>query len=63
MTFGEAMDLVADGKRVTKQEWGNTETYLCLDGGFLKIFRADDKEGKALMVSEGDLLGTDWMEI
>lgn len=63
MTFGEAMDLVADGRRVTKQEWSNTETYLCLDGGFLKIFKGSTDEGKVLMVSEGDLIGADWMEI
>ena len=63
MTFGEAMERVAAGARVTKQEWGNTAIYLQAAGGFLKIFKPDAKEGKALLVSEGDLLGRDWMEI
>lgn len=63
MTFPEAMALVIEGKRVTKMEWGNTETYLCLDSGFLKIFKGNPSVGSTLLVSEGDMLGIDWMEI
>ena len=63
MTFPEAMALVIAGKCVTKMEWGNAETYVCLDGGFLKIFKGNPSVGSTLLVSEGDMLGIDWMEI
>lgn len=62
MTFGEAMELVAEGKRVTKAEWGNTGIFLELKDGYLKIVKGD-KPGDVLLVSEGDLIGKDWMEI
>jgi hypothetical protein len=63
MTFPEAMAMVIEGKRVTRMEWGNTETHLRLDGGFLKIFKGDPSVGSALLVSDGDMFGIDWMEI
>lgn len=65
MTFGEAMKEVVDGKRVTKLEWERIDEYVFLKDGFLCNHHAGQPEDRIhrLMVSEGDLIGKDWMVI
>lgn len=65
MTFSEAMEEVVAGKKVTKLEWERIDTYVFLKDSFLCIHNAGQKEDKVqrLMVSEGDLIGKDWMVI
>lgn len=65
MTFGEAMEEVVDGKMVTKLEWERVNEYVFLEDGYLCIHHAADKEDKIhrLMVSEGDMIGKDWMVV
>lgn len=65
MTFSEAMAEVVDGKKVTKLEWERVDEYVFLKDGFLCIHHTGQKEDKIhrLMVSEGDLIGKDWMII
>lgn len=58
-TFGEAMELVKDGKKITKLEWGTNEEYGFLKDGYLMIFRSN--KFFIWQVSDGDLLGTDWV--
>lgn len=60
MNFPDAIRAVIDGHQVTKQEWQNPGIYVYRNDGFLKIHKADGSE-HALMVSDGDLLGTDWL--
>ena len=62
MTFPEALNKVIDGKKVTKTEWNNDKIYVLLKDGFLMI-RKDDGKFYQLIVSEADLIGTDWIEI
>ena len=61
MTFPEAMSAVLMGTKVTKLEWGNDKIYLFLDGT-LNIMK-EDGTVNTLIVSDGDMLGTDWVVV
>ena len=61
MTFGQAMQEVAIGKRVRRLEWAQKETYLALNNNQLSIFKPEDKNLHPLIVSLGDILGDDWV--
>ena len=65
MTFGEAMDEVVAGNKVTRLEWERINEYVYIKDGFLVIHHYADPEDKIhrLMVSDGDLTGKDWMII
>jgi len=65
MNFGEALEEVVKGKHVTKMEWKRPSEYILLKDGFLSIYRTGEKSGEfhRLMVSHGDLIGTDWQII
>ena len=65
MTFGEAMDEVVDGNKVTRLEWERVNEYVFLKDGFLCIHHTADSEDilHRLMVSDGDLTAKDWMVI
>jgi hypothetical protein len=65
MTFPDALKAVISGKKVTKLEWERVNEYLVLKDGFLMIHHHADKDDvfHRLMVSEGDLVGKDWMII
>ena len=58
MDFPEAMQAVIDGGHVTKIEWADEEIYIFLDD-YLYI----SQEGKTntLIISLGDMIGTDWV--
>ena len=60
--FSEAMRVVAQGKKVTKLEWKDDHVYLFLKNGRLKIHKADNSEPD-LIVTDGDMLGTDFVVI
>ena len=59
MTFPEAMAEVIKGKHVTKLEWGTDKIQLFLTD-FLYI-QKEDGEIAPLLVSSGDMIGTDWI--
>ena len=61
MTFPEAMSAVLAGKKVTKLEWGNEKIYLFLDKT-LNIMK-EDGAINTLIVSDGDMLGMDWVTV
>lgn len=61
LTFPDAMREVINGKKVTKLEWATSEVFLQLKDGFLKIYR--DSKYYDLIVSEGDMIGTDWVVV
>lgn len=61
MDFMAALKVVIDGGRVTRLEWDNQGTYMFLWGGFLSIHQ--DGKTSRLLVSDGDLLGTDWVKV
>ena len=64
-TFQEAVTHVLLGHALTRAEWKNPMEYILLKDGFLCIHHSADPKERTyrLMVSEGDMVGTDWMII
>ena len=62
MDFPEALYSVIAGGKITKLEWGNPEIYLVMNGGFLMLRKADGSLHR-LIISDGDLLGLDWVAV
>lgn len=60
MDFPNALREVIDGRKVTRLGWGNKDVYVFLRDGFLSIRKADGTFSR-LLVSDGDLLGLDWV--
>jgi len=60
MDFPDALREVIKGNKITKLEWANTNFYLILQEGYLRIHKDDDKFYN-LIVTDGDLLGKDWI--
>jgi len=61
MDFPEALRVVIEGKKITKLDWENRDTYISLRGGFLSLYQ--DGKWHRLLVSDGDLLGQDWVTV
>ena len=61
MSFPDAMKEVIKGNRVTKLEWNDEGTYLYLQG-HLRIRFSDDRDTD-LIISDGDMIGLDWVVI
>jgi hypothetical protein len=59
LNFPEAIKAIMSGKSVTRKEWGNADIFIFLGDGFLQIQKEDNSVHR-LIVSEGDMLGTDW---
>ena len=60
-TFSDSIPLLLAGKRLTRLEWNDPAIYLVMRDAKLMIFDTNDKMLHPLAVSEGDLLGTDWV--
>ena len=60
MDFPTAIAEVIVGKKITKKEWSDPAIYGILKDGFLMLHKADDKLYQ-WVISEGDLLGTDYV--
>ena len=58
--FYEALKKVGQGRKITKLEWDNIQIYGLLQHGTLMIHKADNKIYQWIL-SEGDLIGTDWI--
>jgi hypothetical protein len=62
MNFSSAIREIIEGKKVTKLEWNDQAIYIFLGEGLLKIKKADGVVA-SLLVSEADMVGTDWIVI
>ena len=60
MGFGSAMAEVLKDKRVRRQEWEDKDVYLCLVQEQLMIYKTEDKLYHPLIITAGDIAGTDW---
>lgn len=60
LTFYDAIREVANGKRITKLEWGNNLYYGLLKDGVLVLHKPDGID-YPWTISDGDILGTDWV--
>lgn len=59
LDFFDALRAVVDGEHITRVEWGNEDNYGFLDVNTLRIMLDGTKH--SWIVSEGDLIGTDWI--
>ena len=59
LTFPQAMEAVIDGKKVTKKEWDDVDSYVILKDGFL-IIHLNGKDHK-WEVREVDMVGEDYI--
>lgn len=59
LSFYDALAEVLKGKKITKAEWGNADIYGVIDGQILKLVK-EDGEMHNWIVSESDIIGTDW---
>lgn len=59
MTFGEALERVVAGNKITRVEWNTLEEYGILQLGRLRIYRLG--EFHIWDVSDGDILANDWI--
>lgn len=60
--FGEAMQRVGKGERVTRKEWGNDQVFGLLRAGRLHI-KMDDAKFHLWSVSDGDINADDWYSL
>jgi hypothetical protein len=60
--FSRALDLIVDGRKVHKLEWQDQEYYGVLHDATLMLHKPDGKL-YAWIISEGDLIGTDFIVI
>ena len=63
LTFPQAMEKIIQGFKVHKLEWKNKEWYACKEGGWLKIHKPPLGTVHQWLVSDGDLLGEDYVVI
>jgi hypothetical protein len=61
LTFPQAMEAVIDGKKVTRKEWEDVDSYGIMKDGFL-IIHKDGKDFQWL-VSESDMTPADYIII
>ncbi len=60
LDFFEALRAVLTGAQITKSEWEDKACYGVLRGGQLMLHKSDGKFYQWI-ISEGDMLGEDWM--
>jgi len=62
MDFPNAIKEVINGKKIHKLEWEDKQSFGILKDGTLKLHKPDGKFYQWI-VSEGDLVGIDWITI
>lgn len=62
MNFTQAVNAIVDGRKVHKLEWQDREYYGILNDATLMLHKPDNKL-YAWIVSEGDIVGTDYIVI
>ena len=63
MDFGSALEKAVEGKKVRRLEWEDKGIYLIFKNDQLMIFLTKDNMLHGLIVSLGDVLGTDWVVV
>jgi hypothetical protein len=64
-SFSEIINDLLDGKKATRLDWKDADTYLLIYNGFLSIQFSKEPTGNChqLIVSEADMSATDWLVI
>jgi len=64
MDFGEAMQAIVKGKKVTKEEWKDKKWFAFLNKEDASVALTDpDGQIHSWIISEGDIVGKDYFEI
>jgi len=64
MTFGDCLVRMAnEGGRFRRLAWIDNNSYITIRNEQLEIFRTDTKRLHPLIVSVGDILSNDWIEV
>lgn len=61
-TFVEILDALLDGKRVTREDWGDKRTYYLIHDNLISIHKAGEAEEtiKPVVLSDIDFVADDW---
>lgn len=62
MNIHDAIREMLHGKKVTRVEWGDRECYGFMNQEVLSLHKSDGKNYQWI-ISEGDLLGKDWIVV
>ena len=62
MKFAEIIDILLEEGKVRRKSWPEG-VFIQVRDGSLKIYNPEDKKVRPLLVSDGDLLGEDWVTI
>jgi len=63
MDFDSCLKQMIKGGKFRRLEWEDEGTYITLQDAKVMIFKTDDNRIHPLIVSEGDILGEDWVKI
>lgn len=68
MDFPEAIEVVIQGGKITREAWKNKDIYGFLNGDKLSIHKPDDGVSNKYInfqwvVNDGDLMATDWIKV
>lgn len=63
LNFGSAMNAVANGGKVRRLEWKDENVYISINKETVVIFKTEDSQLHPLIVSLGDITGTDWVVV
>jgi len=61
MTFGACIEKLILGERCRRVSWEDEGVYVAIQDEKVMIFKTDDKKLHPLIVSTGDITGTDWV--
>jgi hypothetical protein len=61
MSFYEALKYVVGGRKITRLEWKDNQTYGFLKNSELCIKNSKNPIHNRWVISEGDLMGEDWV--
>jgi len=63
MDLGSCLKQMIKGGKFRRLEWEDEGTYITVRDAQVMIFKTDDNMVHPLIVSEGDILGEDWVKI
>ena len=61
MNFYDALKAILDGESVTRLDWADSEWHCCMHNGRLHIHRPDTGQLHPWTITDGDMVGEDWV--
>lgn len=63
LSFGQAMDEIVQGHRVTRVEWNRNDHFCFLDEKTELLMIHRDGKDHQWLISKGDMYGDDWVTV